>query len=98
MINKKSLVYPKNMLSNEKFPSQKGWVFLFWNVSPCFFFFFPLTHGRNQKTMKKKLLMFYIKYLTLRSISSLHNLKNSKMKFCEKYDVDMLKIITIIID
>jgi hypothetical protein len=28
---------------------------------------------------------------------SLNNLQNSEMKFCEKYEVDMLKIIIIII-
>jgi hypothetical protein len=36
-------------------------------------------------------------YLTLRSISSLNNSPNNEMKFCEKYEVDMLKIIIIII-
>jgi hypothetical protein len=35
-------------------------------------------------------------YLTLRSVSSLNNPQNSKMKICEKYQVDMLKIIIII--
>jgi hypothetical protein len=36
-------------------------------------------------------------YLTLRSVLSLNNPQNSEMKFCEKYEVDMLKIIIIII-
>jgi hypothetical protein len=37
-------------------------------------------------------------YLTLTSISSLNNPpQNSEMKICEKYGVDMLKIIIIII-
>jgi hypothetical protein len=34
---------------------------------------------------------------TLRSLSSLNNPQNSEMKICEKYEVDMLKIIIIII-
>ncbi len=36
-------------------------------------------------------------YLILRSVSSLNNPQNSEMKFCEKYEADMLKIIIIII-
>jgi hypothetical protein len=36
-------------------------------------------------------------YLTLRSVSSLNNPQNSEMRFCEKYEVVMLKIIIIII-
>jgi hypothetical protein len=35
-------------------------------------------------------------YLTLRSISSLSNPQNSEMNFYEKYEVDMLEIIIII--
>jgi len=38
-----------------------------------------------------------IYYLTLRLVSSLNNPQNSEMKFCEKYEIDMLKIIVIII-
>jgi len=33
----------------------------------------------------------------LRSVSSLNNPQKREMKFCEKYEVDMLKIIIIII-
>ncbi len=36
-------------------------------------------------------------YLTWRSVLSLNNPQNSEMKFFEKYEVDMLKIIIIII-
>jgi hypothetical protein len=36
-------------------------------------------------------------YLTLRSVSSWNNPENSEMKFCEKHEVNMLKIIIIII-
>jgi len=38
-------------------------------------------------------------YLTLRSVSALNKNtpQNSEMKFCEKYEVDMLKIIIILI-
>jgi hypothetical protein len=35
--------------------------------------------------------------LTLRSVSSLNNLQNSEMNFCEKYEVDMLKIVISIV-
>jgi hypothetical protein len=38
---------------------------------------------------------YSLNYLTLRSISSLNNPQNSEMKICEKYEVDMLKIIII---
>ncbi len=38
----------------------------------------------------------YFYYLTLMSVSSLYNSQNSEMKFCEKYEVEMLKIIIII--
>jgi hypothetical protein len=37
-------------------------------------------------------------YLTLRLVLSLNIPQNSEMKFCEKYKVDILKIIIIIID
>jgi len=36
-------------------------------------------------------------YLTLRSVSSLNNPQNNEMNFCRKYEVDILKIIIIII-
>jgi hypothetical protein len=36
-------------------------------------------------------------HLTPRSVSSLNNPPNSQKKFCEKYEVEMLKIIIIII-
>jgi hypothetical protein len=45
--------------------------------------------------MKKK--SYSLNYLSLRSVSSLNNPQNSEMKYCEKYEVDMLKIIIIII-
>jgi hypothetical protein len=35
-------------------------------------------------------------YLTQRSVLSLNNLQNNEMKICEKYEVNMLKIIIII--
>jgi hypothetical protein len=34
-------------------------------------------------------------YLTLRLVSPLNNPQNGEMKICEKYEVDMLKIILI---
>jgi hypothetical protein len=34
-------------------------------------------------------------YLTLRSVFPVNNPQNSEMKICEKYEVDMLKIIII---
>ncbi len=37
------------------------------------------------------------KYLTLRLVSSLNNHENNEMKICEKYEVNMLKIIIIIV-
>jgi hypothetical protein len=37
------------------------------------------------------------KYLTLSSVSSVNNPQNNEMKFCEKYEVDILKIIIIIV-
>jgi hypothetical protein len=40
---------------------------------------------------------YVIYYLTLRLVSSLNNPQNREMKFCEKYEIDMLKIIIIII-
>ncbi len=67
----------------KNFLHKRGECFYFEMSHLVFSFFFPLTHGRNQKTMEKKLLMFYIGHLTLRSISSLNNRKNSKMKICE---------------
>ncbi len=36
---------------------------------------------------------FYIYLTTLRGVSSLDDPQNSEMKICEKYEVDMLKII-----
>jgi hypothetical protein len=36
-------------------------------------------------------------YLTLRLVLSLNNPQNNEVKICEKYEVDMLKIIIIII-
>jgi hypothetical protein len=38
-----------------------------------------------------------VTYLTLRSVSSLNNPQDTEISFCEKYEVDMLKIITMII-
>jgi len=38
-----------------------------------------------------------VMYPTLRAVSSLNNIQNNEMKICEKYEVDMLKIIIIII-
>jgi hypothetical protein len=43
------------------------------------------------------MLVFKMEYLTLRSVLSLNNPQNSEMNFCEKYEVDMLKTIIIII-
>jgi hypothetical protein len=42
-------------------------------------------------------LLFNQGPFTLRSVSSFNNPQNSEMKFCEKYEVYMFKIITIII-
>jgi hypothetical protein len=39
----------------------------------------------------------FFNYITLRSVSSLNDPQNREMKICEKYEVDILKIIIIII-
>ncbi len=39
----------------------------------------------------------FFNYITLRSVSSLNDPQNSEMKICEKHEVDILKIIIIII-
>ncbi len=54
------------------------------------------------KTLNMRILFLgrpggFIRYLTLRSDLSLNNPQNSEMNFCEKYEIDMLKIIIIII-
>ncbi len=56
------------------------------------------TMGISGKGLKKQAALVYNggTYLTLRSVSSLNNPQSNEMKFCEKYEVDMLKIITII--
>ncbi len=43
------------------------------------------------------MMKWFLDYLTSRLISSLNNPQNNEMKICEKYEVDMLKIIIIII-
>jgi hypothetical protein len=59
-----------------------------------FFFvlFFPELGSDIRQTVHQKM-----EYLTLRSVSSLNNPQNSEMNFLWKYEVDMLKIIIIII-
>jgi hypothetical protein len=39
----------------------------------------------------------FFNHVTLRSVSSLNDPQNSEMKICEKHEVDILKIIIIII-
>jgi hypothetical protein len=57
---------------------------------------------KNSPNIKgKKLVLTHLNldfwdHLTLRSVSSINNAQNSEMKFCEKYEVDMLKLIVII--
>ncbi len=57
-----------------------------------FVLFFPELGSDIRQTVHQKM-----EYLTLRSVSSLNNPQNSEMNFLWKYEVDMLKIIIIII-
>jgi hypothetical protein len=55
------------------------------------------TYPTQARTPPPRSVSSFKRVFTLRSVSSLNNPQNSEMKICEKYEVDMLKIIIILI-
>ncbi len=55
------------------------------------------TYPTQARTPPPPSVSSFKRVFTLRSVWSLNNPQNSEMKICEKYEVDMLKIIIIFI-